>query len=355
MTRATIISAFCALCVVVTGCDRWETVTCLPQDRGKVEPVVERGAADSRDKPAPPAQLEVYLDATGSVRGFILQEQSEAEPIYSRLIREMVDLPSVEPAIQQVSAHKFGVWTEQIEWDKLDQARDDETFYTESAGGFNQKSRLDKVLVEIDKALTNGSDETLWAVGTDLVLTDKKDVGRNSRVSGPLVKMLHRGLSVGILAVKSRFKGLIYDLPFEKGMKKYDHDGYLGYYLLMIGKHDHVRYLQDYLRRKLEGYEPRDYHFQIFSQNQLFEAVTVDALKSADSVQLNGANASAEPLIAIDTPQRIEFEFDRNIREVAVRFRVSDLVPNSSSLAPRLEIRTSDWFVIAPKGTCKER
>lgn len=354
MTRAIHTGAHCALCVLVAACDNWEPLTCLPP--GASENVSTPAAVDSQAKPTPPTRVTVYLDATGSTRGFVPNGRpSGIEPIYARLIRDLVDLPNLEPAIRLASAYKFGAWVKPIAWDDLDRARHDVAFYGDRDRGLNRESRLDTVMGTIERAATDQSNSnTVWVVGTDLVLTDKEDVGRNSRLTGPLGRIIRHGLSVGILAVKSRFKGPIYDLPFENGKATYDHDGYLGYYLLIIGQNGQVNYLyHDYLARKLAAFEPKGHRFEVFSRYRLSQPVTVATIGAKQGVQMGEAAAPAEPLIAIELPQHIEFEFDRSTPQVSVRLDVAGLFEDRRS--PRLELKTRDWFVLAPKGVCSER
>ncbi len=356
MTRAVYTGAYCALCVLVTACDNWEPLTCLPPGAAENGSVSTPAAVDSPAKSTPPARLTVCLDATGSTRGFVYNSRPAGiEPIYARLIRDLVDLPNLEPAIRQASAYKFGAWVKPIGWHDLDQARHDVAFYSDRDRGFNLESRLDTVLGAIERAASDQrNSDTVWVVGTDLVLTDKEDVGRNSRLSGPLGRIIRRGLSVGMLAIKSRFKGPIYDLPSENGKASYDHDGYLGYYLFIIGKREQVNYLYyDYLARKLEDFDPSLYRFKVFSKNRLSRPVTVAAIGAKQGVQMRGGAGPAEPLIAIETPQHLEFEFDRSTPQVSVRLHVSGLFEDRRS--PRLELKTRDWFVLAPKGVCSER
>lgn len=358
MTRAIAITAFYVLCAFVTACDTWEPVTCLPAVR---EPGVQftTPATVGSQQTAVPTRLAIYLDATGSIRGFLANDIASApESSYSRLIRELVDLPSVEPAIQLASAYKFGRRVQSVSWDTLDQARRKPGFYGDTRHAFNQKSRLDKVLVEIEAAVADGQNgDTLWIVGTDLVLTDKEDVGRNSRVVAPLARMLRGGLSIGVLAMKSRFKGRIYDLPFGNGMVNYDHDGYLGYYLLVIGKRESVDYLyRDYLQRKLVGGNDAEVRrFQVFSRRDLTDPIGVSALRTVKAVEMTGATEASEPLIAINEPHHMEIEFDRETPGVAVKFNVSKLLSGQGSTVPALAISSSGWYVLAPKGTCAER
>ncbi len=350
--------AYCVLCVLVTACDNWEPLTCLPPGAAESGSVSTPAAVDSQAKPTPPTRLTVYLDATGSTRGFVHNGRPGGrEPIYARLIRDLVDLPNLEPAIRQASAYKFGAWVKPIGWDDLDQARHDVAFYSDRDRGFNRESRLDTVMGAIERTASDQSNsDTVWVVGTDLVLTDSKDVGRNSRLSGPLGRIIRRGLSVGILAVKSRFKGPIYDLPFENGKATYDHDGYIGYYLLIIGENEEVNYLyHDYLARTLKDFDPDGHRFEVFSKDRLSQPVTLAPIGAKQGVQMREGAAPAEPLIAIETPQHLEFEFDRSTPRVSVRLDVSGLFEDGRSLAPRLEFKTRDWFVLAPKGVCLER
>lgn len=356
MTRAIHTGAYCALCVLVTACDHWEPLTCLPPGASENATVSAPATVKPQTKPTPPTRLTVYLDATGSTRGFVHNgHPAGIEPIYARLIRDLVDLPNLEPAIRQASAYKFGAWVKPMGWDDLDQARHDVAFYSDRDSGFNRESRLDMVMGAIERAATNQSNnDTVWVVGTDLVLTDKEDVGRNSRLSGPLGRIIRRGLSVGILAVKSRFKGPIYDLPSENGKASYDHDGYLGYYLLIIGENEQVNYLyHDYLARQLEDFDPNGHRFKVFSKNRLSQPVTLATIGLKQGVQMRKASAPAEPLIAIEIPQLLEFEFDRATPQVSVRLDVSGLFEDRRS--PRLAVKTRDWFVLAPKGRCSER
>ncbi|MGH8626000.1 MAG: hypothetical protein ACREYC_12270, partial [Gammaproteobacteria bacterium] len=358
VTRAIHTVAYCVLCVLVTACDNWEPLTCLPPGAAESGSVSTPAAVDSQAKPTPPTRLTVYLDATGSTRGFVHNGRPGGrEPIYARLIRDLVDLPNLEPAIRQASAYKFGAWVKPIGWDDLDQARHDVAFYSDRDRGFNRESRLDTVMGAIERTASDQSNsDTVWVVGTDLVLTDSKDVGRNSRLSGPLGRIIRRGLSVGILAVKSRFKGPIYDLPFENGKATYDHDGYLGYYLLIIGENEEVNYLyHDYLARTLKDFDPDGHRFEVFSKDRLSQPVTLAPIGAKQGVQMREGAAPAEPLIAIETPQHLEFEFDRSTPRVSVRLDVSGLFEDGRSLAPRLEFKTRDWFVLAPKGVCLER
>lgn len=180
--------------------------------------------------------VDVYLDATLSMKGFIVPE---ATSYYQQT------LPLLESSVErgwpggQVSFYKFGTKINALSnRQHLDAVHPN--FYSDS--DYNLKTYIENV---IDAANTSN----LTIIVTDL-FQDKVDV---NLLTGKLKdKYVSQRLAVGVVGIKSEFKGSVYDVgqnnySFDYESHNDDPASFRPFYLIALGKHADIEHYFDVL------------------------------------------------------------------------------------------------------------
>lgn len=210
---------------------------------------------DKAPVPSEQLRVSVYLDATLSMKGFIV-------PGLSSYYQQT--LPLLESAVGRawptggVRFYKFGTKVEELTGRRhLDAARQD--FYGDAS--LNTKTYIENVI--------DGADpEELTVIVTDL-FQDKSDV--NLLIAKLKDKYINSGHAIGILAVRSQFSGTVYDVgvnnySFQYQTNQTDPNTFRPFYSLMLGRHADVQRYSETLRAGGVGSFPQS-NFVIFSRH----------------------------------------------------------------------------------------
>ncbi len=135
----------------------------------------------------------------------------------------------------------------------------------------------------IDAALTDPAENQLSLVVTDLYQKDA-DVRLVQNLLAQ--RYLSQGYAVGILAVKSEFKGTVYDVGISNQDFEYATPGkpakaFHPFYVILLGSYGNVNHFFDQLQRN--GLSAVDHEFVIFSPQPVAQAavLNVNEVKSA--------------------------------------------------------------------------
>jgi hypothetical protein len=185
-------------------------------------------------------QVNVYLDATSSMTGYVAKGSSEYIDFLERF-EATVETGWVRP---ELSFYKFGTQVRAIDRDEFRRARE-VGFYREP--GIFRRTNIDLVIERTDTSRVS-------VVVTDLFQNDQ-DVTRI--VSQIRDRCLRRGVKVGILGIPSSFDGRVYDArvgPYEYTSSA-NPRSYRPFYALVFGPDDDLRLLTETLvqRGLVEG------------------------------------------------------------------------------------------------------
>lgn len=173
--------------------------------------------------------VDVYLDATSSMKGFV---DTETPSFYQRT------LPFLESAVTegwkdgQVSFYKFGTTIEPLPERNYLTARDSK-FYDLNKEG-------DKTFLQ---TIVDSAQPThLSVIITDL-FQDNSDV--NQVASKIRDKFISQNLAVGVFALKSQFKGTVYDVgpnndKFTYANRANEDSSMRPFYLIVLGSHTDI-------------------------------------------------------------------------------------------------------------------
>lgn len=207
---------------------------------------------------APPEQVEIWLDGSASMRGFITRAAGRRHGDYP-LVTIVDMLPNLFTDYGvAIGLHRFGSAREPNIGLATFRRASTPAFY---AGRYNDGSAP---WLPLGDALDR---DGVTIIVSDLFLDDRNVdgggngvVGDMSTMAGPISKIIRRGWSVNLVGIASRFSGTVYDLPGQPNLAL--RDGWMPLYIMIVGPHDQVawttRVLTEDILNRLEISLPRD-------------------------------------------------------------------------------------------------
>ena len=186
-------------------------------------------AIETKDTLLPPTenlQVDIYLDATLSMKGFT---ETDSFSYYQQTI-PLLESSVINTLRGEKVFYKFGNKSEVLKDRDFLQSQKP-AFYADA--NFNTKTLIENVL-------ENANPQNLTIVVTDL-FQDNADVNQLSEKIKS--KFITANLAVGILGIKSQFNGTVYDVgsnnysfPYKTG----DEATYRPFYILAFGSHSNI-------------------------------------------------------------------------------------------------------------------
>lgn len=224
--------------------------------------------------------IDIYLDATKSMLGFIANSNSN----YNQFLEELETTAGVGWRDADVRFFKFGTRIKEIDRDGYRAAKNRQ-FYMEP--GIFEKTNIDEVLNQTDISRVS-------VVITDL-FQDEGDI--NSIVQQIKDRCFKQGIQVAILGVKSDFDGWVYDVgpgipPYQLKTGLDNADSFRPFYALMFGDPLNIERLFNNLNSRPFV---REDNFLVLSRH-IINGFQIKAGKSRESKGLNvQATADDEP------------------------------------------------------------
>ena len=186
---------------------------------------------DTLSKPSDEIKLNLYLDATESMKGFVTVGTSSN---YIQLIRSLDNLVVSGWKKSTIDYFKFGSHVQRLNGRDHFKALD-KSFYQHT--GLSSDTQIDKVLSK-DNIYKNGN---LNLIVTDLFQKDSDAVILTKLLKE---KCLVNNISVGVIGVKSQFSGYIYDAGLDSSTFEYDTGQdpkkFRPFYIIAIGRHEDI-------------------------------------------------------------------------------------------------------------------
>jgi hypothetical protein len=239
---------FCFILVIL--------VFSLPQlgCESKVKELPPEDASDNVGEVSDTLDVDIFLDATLSMKGFIIPGVASH---YEQTIQLLERAVGKGWQNGKAMFYRFGSTISPIKSRGYLEAAQP-GFYTDKK--FFQKTFIENVL---DSAKT----ENLTVIVTDLFQNDA-DVNLLTRKLKE--KYLIKNLAIGILGIKSEFNGSVYDVGIRNYSFAYtsnnaNSETFRPFYVLMLGKHtDVVRYYEELEKSGLKNFPSNN--FLIFSR-----------------------------------------------------------------------------------------
>lgn len=201
---------------------------------------VTSSAAPASEPTRVPAHLDVWMDASLSMRGYVTRGNRPAGDYpLTMLARQLPDVLSGRDV--DTTYNRFGTHLDRDIGRTEFQSAGTRGFYGDY--GINQESHPWRAL---NAALESGRPAIIVS---DLFLDDGSILGDTSAMTQPLGAMLRRGWSITVVGVFSRFSGTVYDLPGVPNLKL--DDGWLPVYLLVVGPAPETAWLTDVIRTEV--------------------------------------------------------------------------------------------------------
>jgi hypothetical protein len=305
----------CTVALLASGCGGSEVATCIPP--GAHIPAVHNSNSAAAALAAP-AAVDLYLDASESMKGFLTPQKSKGGTTYEKVTYEKVvnDLTAYAGQKSRI-AFPFGDCVSALDpmerelplrpifYEQLSKVKPD------ICADINRSTRFDKLFDKIKErhASPHGGHDRLSIVVTDLFLDEgNRYLGGVPAALAPIQPILDSGLAVAVLGVKVPFRGNIYlppratqpgpARPARPPLQELTHvqvqDTLLTLYVLNIGRPEHIRHLLSYLESNSFRNELADgrsltargasqnVHFHLFTKRRFVEpAVAIAELSNA--------------------------------------------------------------------------
>ncbi len=224
--------------------------------------------------------IDIYVDATTSMEGYAVNSSS----IYSEFLDQMEASALSAWKKADPKFFKFGQRVKQVDRNEFLSAKNNPTFYHES--GIFMNTYIDSVISRTDI-------NRLSVLITDLF---QNDADVNIMVERIKEKCFAKGVMVGILGVKSEFKGKVFDVPaFPHGFALNSKER--PFYAIMFGNSGNMELLFQSLKTKPFVKENQ---FLIFSPF-IIKSYNVALLKTKESKSITNldklANGVKSPFI----------------------------------------------------------
>lgn len=182
-----------------------------------------------------PDSVEIYLflDATTSMKGFV----SNPTSVYNTLLDEFERSAQAGWKTVKIRFFKFGTRFKEIDRNQFRQAKT-QKFYEEP--GIYEKTNIDSVVKFIG---SNYATSQLYVIITDLF---QSEADINIVTASIKESCFSKGISIGILGVKSDFEGMVFDAkvpPYYFKSKIGDLSTYRNLFLLIFGSTSEIKHL----------------------------------------------------------------------------------------------------------------
>jgi len=228
--------------------------------------------------------VRIFLDATLSMKGFVVPGPST---LYAQTLQRL-ESPAVGGwNTVALRFYKFGTQVLSLERSAFLRAAVDTDFYLDPE--VFRETQIQKVIDHEDEDKedpdSTNSNSTLTVIVTDLFQTDA-DV--TLLVTKLKEKCVRKNLAVGILALKSQYDGIIYDVGMNADAFQYrsneNPESFRPFYLLLLGTHADIAHYFEQL--KLTGLSfSEEANLMIFSRHLVNPLTSFNQLTRIHSIQ----------------------------------------------------------------------
>ncbi len=219
---------------------------------------------------------KIYIDKTLSMQGFVNVSGSE----YVRVLRRISYVAQNAWANSSSDYYGFGKKVEEKPFSNNNaKAAEKANFYPTKPPDYLQNALIQTAIPSLD----NNSKDQIAIIITDLY-QEKAEI---DDVKNPLINYIQQGYAVGILGIKSKFKGTIYDIgTVTEGQKPQeitcDEVCQHPFYVILIGKYNNIKNFYDALQLDLQGIQ--DQKFVVFN-SQLVDKLLLDIRNNSNFSQ----------------------------------------------------------------------
>jgi hypothetical protein len=299
----------CGLALLTYGCGSVDVINCLPADPGLQLP------AGSNIDPAPPAFVDLYLDASTSMLGFLPEEvnatphqvskqkqpRMEAQITYETVldaIRRFTQESSPDHSkdrrvfafggsVCDITTQDYGLWLKSA-------------FYKSSPSrncdnALSSRTELGRVLEKVKTEQLSFSESPkeghLSVIVTDLFFERGLGIAAISQVLSPIDAMLKSGLAFAVLGLRVPFNNLLDINPPVRNVPPWFY-GYLPVYVLVVGQPERIRFFFSKLEPSLKsewkgaGYNPQMVQFHMFMRDRFQPRALTGPLIADDDREL---------------------------------------------------------------------
>ncbi len=217
--------------------------------------------------------FDVYIDSTASMGGYAVSGISTGYVSALTGISSMA--ASLSGTLGSVQYHSFGVNIVKISQEQFMNARN-QSFYINNPAN-SKRTFISEVIKKSVAGFAKSSQKAEGRSNMSIIITDLFE--DNSNVD-PLINYIKKDcgqsdISIGVLALKSCFKGRVYDIgrningkPYESDLK--DSRTYRPFYVLMIGKAGDVCSFYEQLDKLCFSSMPQDSkYFELINKNSV--------------------------------------------------------------------------------------
>lgn len=264
------------LCTAAVAAASWSMPVawgdCLPPELKAAAPA----QADTAAAPPPRGAAAVYLDVSGSMKGFV---ETQREPRYADIILRLPE--ALEEVSTATAYNRFGASIQPLPKEHLTDAVKP-SFYVcdprskDAAKRFGCETHIDEAL----QSIADSDEQTVSVLITDLFLSRKDLLGTSGgTIREKLSRILKSGKSIAVLGISAAFDGWVYDLPGTA--PSYLHKrGERPFFLVLAGQDAQLLRLHKFVAAQLLAVLPANhYHFVLFTRSPGIAATSITPLR----------------------------------------------------------------------------
>lgn len=303
------------------------------------------GAATIASVPAPTSDaistVNIFFDGSGSMAGYASSKtpSSLAGRAYVDLVTAIAHRLSLGFRAN-VRAHRFGQKIQPLAENDLPKLAQEATYLCQ--GCDINESRIDAVLELAVKAKV----DELFVIVTDLFLTEQHLLGSGTgSLLTPLATILRNGRAIGLLGIRSGFKGKIHDLPSKK---IYEGASERPFYALAIGTPAAVLRLHRQLATDYLSNLPDETHRFVLFTTQIVRQPIQGAAWPREAFTLGDGARPATLLRSQHSEELQQLSLDPQFAPPKAVIAISDHLTPHSLMPRELQHRQQAWLLLDP-------
>ena len=174
-------------------------------------------------------------------------------------------------------------------------------------------------------------------------MSDNDSVGDVVSMIKPTLNAIKAGCSLGILGIKSKFNGVVWDMPGEissyKINPKYEKRPF--FLLIIGGKSNVLNFYEEIEKRLLMSYPPEEYNFSFFS-TEIVENNIYGLMKNKNKIKMLSGAKETDRLIKVD-PKIQQYTIYKGSGGLMIELEVGQCLNHYCPYVPILKMEQKVW------------
>ena len=329
LTKTLIILTFSSFC----GLQAIEP--CAPEfelTKGKINEISESGSSEK-------GEVFVFFDQTTSMGGFVM-DQPDQENFYVKIVDDIQQL--AENIGSNTIYQSFGTGINPMTDREVSKVKTPDFYKCKgsSVACTNQTSKIE----EIFKIAEDEPDATHIVV-THLFLSDKQLVAsQRKQITNPLISILKKGKSVGIIGIMNSFDGKIDNIPTRAGtLMEYTEATSRPFYVIVIGNQENINRIKEEIEDKHFSTSQDNYKYALITSTPILQNLNLNKIiKENDIPKLSKKAEEFDFRYLDDYLPTYTFTGSKRTK-IKLKIKNSDIIVHGSTGVSKLSIEENVW------------